>query len=309
MTGTPRWSATGLARRRRRAGFTLLEVLVALVIVALGMSALLETLNQSASNVAALREKTVAEWIAMNQIALARLALNAPTTGTTQGDVQSCANGNWHWQQQVNAIDAIPGLLSITVSVQRTGTATPNASQRRSTLPSGNTPGATGSLGGNVSLGPTAALGSVSSLSTSGCASFVAPGSTLGNGTGSGLGSMPSLGAGAGSLGAGPSSATSLGNGSAASIASGAGANLANSLTGANGSLGSSSSSTGSAGSSSGGPNGWLVTVTGFRGNALAAASGDGTSPNWSGAGFAANSTGGSTSSPNNPGVLGNSAP
>lgn len=294
----------------RSRGFTLLEVLVALVIVALGMSALLETLNQSASNVAALRDRTVAEWIAMNQIALARLGLNAPTTGTTQGDVQNCANSNWHWQQQVNAVDAIPGLLSITVSVQRTGRAAPGANQRNPAQPAGTTPGATGSLGGNISLGPTAALGSVSSLSTSGCASFVAPGSSLGSGSGPGLGSMPSLGSssslGANSLGSGsPSSAN------AANIASGVGTNLANSLAGANGSLGGTNG-TGSAGSSSGsgssGSAGWLVTVTGFRGNSLGAANGDGQSPNWSGAGFAASSTGGSTA-PVNPGLTGTSTP
>ena len=63
----------------------------------------------------------------MNQLALARLGRNAPNAGTTQGDVANCANGNWHWQQQVTPVDAIPGLLSITVSVQRTGDASPNS--------------------------------------------------------------------------------------------------------------------------------------------------------------------------------------
>src|SRR6185437_12790336 len=124
--------STTASPRRAARGFTLLEVLVALVVVALGMSALLETLTQSARNLAALRDRTVAEWIAMNQLALARLNPNAPTVGITQGDVQNCANGNWHWLQSVSAMDAVPGLMSITVSVRRTGNA-PNDSNSRST--------------------------------------------------------------------------------------------------------------------------------------------------------------------------------
>ncbi|HWG76722.1 MAG TPA: type II secretion system minor pseudopilin GspI [Steroidobacteraceae bacterium] len=256
-------------------GFTLLEVLVALVVVALGMSALLEVLNQSANNVMALRNKTVAEWIAMNQIALARLSLTAPRTGTTQGDVQNCAHGNWHWQQQISAVDAVPGLLTITVHVRRTGSATPNPNQNHPAQPPGATPGATGPLGGNVTLGPTAQLGTVSSLSTAGCASFRAPGSSLDGGNGPELGSMPSLGA------------TSLGSSStAASVGSSIGASIANAVTGSSGNADASASpGVGAGGSDNGngsdarGTNSWLVTVTGFRGNSLGAPAGE--SPSW----------------------------
>lgn len=273
-----------MTRSASMRGFTLLEVLVALVIVALGMSALLETLNQSARNVMALRDKTVAEWIAMNQIALARLSLTAPGTGRTQGDVQNCGNGNWHWQQQISAIDAIPGLLTITVSVRRTGTATPGASQNHPVQPPGATPGATGSLAAAVTLGPTAALGSVSSLSTAGCASVEAPGSSLGNGDAPGLGSMPSLGA------------SSLGSTSAADVGASVDASIASAVAGTRGSTAGNGS-----GSSAGG---WLVTVTGFRGNSLAVPSGQ--TPDWiDQKGLSPNANGGVTPVPGIPGFTG----
>ncbi|HEY6451610.1 MAG TPA: type II secretion system minor pseudopilin GspI [Steroidobacteraceae bacterium] len=100
-------------------GFTLLEVLVALVIVAFGMGAVLASLSSAANNVGALREKTLAQWIALNRIADVRLNLQAPTTGTTQGDVKGFGNGDWHWQQVVTAMQQIPGLMQITVSVRR----------------------------------------------------------------------------------------------------------------------------------------------------------------------------------------------
>jgi general secretion pathway protein I len=103
----------------RARGFTLIEVLVALVIVAFGMGAVLAALSSSADNIAALREKTLAEWIALNQVADVRLNLNAPQPGVTEGDVKAFGNGDWHWRQDVIAVDAIPGMLEIAVRVKR----------------------------------------------------------------------------------------------------------------------------------------------------------------------------------------------
>jgi general secretion pathway protein I len=108
-------------------GFTLIEVLVALVIVAFGVGAVLSALSSSAVNVSALREKTLAQWVALNQIADVRLNLQAPQPGTSEGDVKNFANGNWHWQQIITAMDQIPGLMQITVKVQRMAT-TPGSS-------------------------------------------------------------------------------------------------------------------------------------------------------------------------------------
>lgn len=103
----------------KRNGFTLIEVLVALVIVAFGMSAVLAALSSSAGNISALREKSMAEWIAMNQIADERLNLNAPKPGFTEGDVKNFGNGDWHWREDVVTVDAIPGMLEIAVRVAR----------------------------------------------------------------------------------------------------------------------------------------------------------------------------------------------
>ena len=58
----------------RTRGFTLIEVLVALAIVAIGMAAVLGALTSSANTVAYLRDKTFAQWVALNQIATLRLS-------------------------------------------------------------------------------------------------------------------------------------------------------------------------------------------------------------------------------------------
>ena len=52
----------------RARGFTLIEVLAALVIVALGMLGVIQAVTQTARNGTYLREKTLAHWIAMNLI-------------------------------------------------------------------------------------------------------------------------------------------------------------------------------------------------------------------------------------------------
>lgn len=97
-------------------GFTLIEVLVALAIVTVGMAAVLGTLNSSADTIVYLRDKTFANWIALNQIAQVRLAGQQPATGDTDGNVDF-AGRNWTWRQTVGTTQ-IPGMERIDVSVR-----------------------------------------------------------------------------------------------------------------------------------------------------------------------------------------------
>jgi general secretion pathway protein I len=100
-------------------GFTLVEVLVALVIVAVGMSALMGALSSSAKTVTYMQDKTFAEWIALNQIATVRLGLQQgqiPPIGTANGDIDF-ANRSWHWRQDVVA-SQVPGINRIDVKVR-----------------------------------------------------------------------------------------------------------------------------------------------------------------------------------------------
>ncbi len=307
-------------------GFTLIEVLVALVIVALGMSALLETLSASANNISALRVKTVAEWIAMNQIANTRLALTAPSIGITDGDVHNCGNADWHWQQRVAAIDAVPGLLSITVSVRRTGTAgTRDGSPGHSSSAgdSAGTASAAGGLGAS-SLGASAGLGANSALIGIGCTTTTGPGSALGDSGALGAGAATGLGAGSASGGnsadtgafAGPSDSIGPSGGIGPGAASGTGTSIGNPAAPA--AAGAGGTAAGSSGggslaalpSAAGKGQNWLITLTGFRGNSLGAAVGE--SPDWKGSAFAGqggangipNGSGGVTTAPPQAGVL-----
>lgn len=100
-------------------GFTLVEILVALVIVVLGMSALMGSLSSSARSVIYMQDKTLAEWVGLNQVALLRLKLQQgqlPPQENTEGDIDF-ANRSWHWRQEVLPL-AMQGLERIDVKVR-----------------------------------------------------------------------------------------------------------------------------------------------------------------------------------------------
>ncbi len=100
-------------------GFTLVEVLVALVIVTIGMSAVLATLTSSADTTAYLRDKTFAEWVALNRIAEVRLGTQRIATGKSSGDME-LAGRTWRWEQEVTKLE-IPGVQRIDVRVRDAG--------------------------------------------------------------------------------------------------------------------------------------------------------------------------------------------
>jgi general secretion pathway protein I len=100
----------------RTRGFTLIEVLVALAIVALGMAALMTALGSSADSVSYQRDKTFAEWVALNRVEEVRLALQRPTKGKSEGEAEM-AGRKWRWAQEVLETE-VKGILRVDVSVR-----------------------------------------------------------------------------------------------------------------------------------------------------------------------------------------------
>ncbi len=89
--------------RRRIRGFTLLEVLVALVIVSLGMIAVFGQLNQMLSASARLRDKTLAHWIAVDQITELQAIGAYPKVGESSDEVDM-ASATWTYTVKTSQI-------------------------------------------------------------------------------------------------------------------------------------------------------------------------------------------------------------
>src|SRR5690349_17053492 len=103
----------------RHGGFTLLEVLIALAIVAMSVGALLGTITSSASNVIYLKDKTLAEWVALNRLTEVRIDQNMPAKGARTGNTVM-GGQRWEWKEEVTELP-IKGMFRIEVRAHPTG--------------------------------------------------------------------------------------------------------------------------------------------------------------------------------------------
>jgi general secretion pathway protein I len=102
-----------------RRGFTLMEVLIALVIVTLAVSALLGTVTSSGSNVSYLRDKTLAEWVALNRLTEIRIAQQMPDKGRRVGETDM-AGMHWQWEEEVTELP-VKGMFRVEIRARPTG--------------------------------------------------------------------------------------------------------------------------------------------------------------------------------------------
>lgn len=107
------------ATRRAARGFTLLEVLIALAIVALSAGALLGTITSSASNISYLKDKTLSEWVALNVLTEIRIDPQFPSEGKRTGNAE-LGGMRWQWEQEVGKLP-IEGMFRVDVRVRPTG--------------------------------------------------------------------------------------------------------------------------------------------------------------------------------------------
>jgi general secretion pathway protein I len=100
-------------------GFTLIEVMVALVIVGLSLTAVAASMSQMIEASRAMRDRTYASWIAQNRIAELRLAAATPDVGSSDGEVQY-ANTDWSWRATISET-GVDELYRIDVAVAFAG--------------------------------------------------------------------------------------------------------------------------------------------------------------------------------------------
>ena len=85
---------------RRVDGFTLVEVLVALLVLALAMTAWQWRISAQLDSAGYLRDKTLALWVADNQLRYLQLAarFDRSTPLTEQHGTADLASRTWYWQ-------------------------------------------------------------------------------------------------------------------------------------------------------------------------------------------------------------------
>ena len=106
---------TGKTGAGQPRGFTLLEVLVALSVMVLALSALWKILGQSTAVVDALPDRILAMWCAQNRIVLRQASLQWPEPQVYKGR-EELAGKIWYWEEEIG-ITSEPRLRRITVKV------------------------------------------------------------------------------------------------------------------------------------------------------------------------------------------------
>jgi len=89
--------------RWRARGFTLLEVLIALLILSLSLVALIRAAGLQAQALNHHRDSTLAQWVAANVVAELR-AQGAPPVGRQQGEMRMGPQ-RWRWQAETSDTD------------------------------------------------------------------------------------------------------------------------------------------------------------------------------------------------------------
>jgi general secretion pathway protein I len=120
--------ANGIACR----GFTLLEAMVALVIVSLGMMAVNSMLNRYAAAAVFVEQKTLASWIATNKLTELSVGPVWPAVGESKEDVDF-AGQKWHCEIKVEETP-VKNLHRVDVSVSLTSDATHHVVHKVSAL-------------------------------------------------------------------------------------------------------------------------------------------------------------------------------
>jgi general secretion pathway protein I len=110
---------------KRQSGFTLLEALIALAVIAIGLSAAMRAIGMATRSTAELRQRQLAHWVADNRLAEIRALGQFPGVGSEEGEAEQ-GGEKFRWQAEVKPTPN-PLFRRVDIRVSGAGTTTPLA--------------------------------------------------------------------------------------------------------------------------------------------------------------------------------------
>ena len=102
----------------RNDGFTLIEVLIALAILAIALVALIKVAGQSVAEAASVKEKMSAHWVAMNALAKMQTGLIDLNKTTDPSGDEKMLGAQWHWQAAIQQGSSKVNFVQVKITVQ-----------------------------------------------------------------------------------------------------------------------------------------------------------------------------------------------
>lgn len=108
-----------ISKARQQRGFTLIEVMVALVIAALALGGAIASISQKVDAGRTIRDRTYASWIGQNKITELRLQNVVPKVSETNGEVEY-GGMEWGWRANISET-GVENLFRVDVDVSFAG--------------------------------------------------------------------------------------------------------------------------------------------------------------------------------------------
>ena len=101
---------------KKAAGFTLIEVLLALSIIAIALTALLKATAQNIGNTQRIKEKSISHWIAKQGVTAIQLGVVSLTASREITQVTTMLGQRWYWRAKLTPTP-VKSTQQITITV------------------------------------------------------------------------------------------------------------------------------------------------------------------------------------------------
>lgn len=97
-------------------GFTLIEILVSLAVIAISLGAIISTSGSQAQQASYLKQKTIAHWVAANEITKLQVENSFPDLGDFKGSTEM-ATQEWFWTRTTKELAITKSVREISIQI------------------------------------------------------------------------------------------------------------------------------------------------------------------------------------------------